>query len=59
MTITLLLLLILRLAGFMAFIPHIGYVYSLHVDEWTHLTYAKTIARTGTITFPDPFTRAG
>jgi hypothetical protein len=29
---TLLLLLILLLAGFMAFIPHIGYAYPLHVD---------------------------
>ena len=40
---TLLLLLILLLA----FIPHIGYAYPLHLDEWTHLTYAKTIAQTG------------
>jgi len=59
MTKTLSLILILLLAGFMAFIPHIGYAYPLHLDEWTHLTYAKTIGRTGTITFPDPFTRAG
>ena len=43
----------------MAFIPHIGYAYPLHVDEWMHLTYAKTIAQTGAITFPDPFTCAG
>lgn len=56
MTKTLLLLLILLLAGFMAFIPHIGYAYPLHVDEWTHLTYAKTVAGTGSIIFPDPFT---
>jgi hypothetical protein len=53
---TLLLILILFLAGFMAFIPHIGYAYALHVDEWMHLTYAKTIAQTGAISFPDPFT---
>ena len=46
---TLLLLLILLLASFMAFIPYIGYAYPLHVDEWTHLTYAKTIAQTGAI----------
>jgi hypothetical protein len=30
---TLLLFLILLLAFFMAFIPHIGYAYPLHVDE--------------------------
>jgi len=44
---TLLLGLILLLAGFMAFIPHIGYAYLLHADEWTHLTYAKTITKGG------------
>lgn len=59
MTKTLLLILILFLAGFMAFIPHIGYTYPLHADEWTHLTYAKTIAYTGAITFLDPFTGLG
>jgi hypothetical protein len=31
-------LLLLLLAGFMAFIPYIGYAYPLHVDECTHLT---------------------
>jgi hypothetical protein len=56
---TLLLLLILLLAGFMAFIPHIAYAYPLHVDEWTHLTYTKTISQTGAVTFPDPFTGEG
>jgi len=28
------LLLLLFLAFFVAFIPHIGYAYPLHVDEW-------------------------
>jgi hypothetical protein len=56
MTKTILLLLILLLAGFVAFIPHIGYAYPLHVDEWMHLTYAKTITQTSTISFPNPFT---
>ncbi|MGA2158538.1 MAG: hypothetical protein ABSG90_04905 [Dehalococcoidia bacterium] len=50
------LLLILALAFCMSFIPHIGYAYPLHVDEWMHMTYAETIAQTGSITFPDPFT---
>ena len=55
MTKTLLLILILLPAGFMAFSPHIGYAYPLHVDEWTHLTYAKNIARTGAISFPNQY----
>ena len=59
MTKTLLLLLILLLAFFMALIPHIGYAYPLHVDEWTHLTYAKTVVGIGSMTFPDPFTGRG
>ena len=46
------LLLILLLAFFIAFIPHIGYAYPLHLDEWTHLAYAKTIAQTGAISLP-------
>ncbi|MGA9048024.1 MAG: hypothetical protein WB588_03435 [Dehalococcoidia bacterium] len=50
------LLLILVLAFCVSFIPHIGYAYPLHVDEWMHMTYAETIAQTGSITFPDPFT---
>lgn len=50
-----LLVFILLLASYMAFIPHIGYAYPLHVDEWMHMTYAETIAQTGSITFPDPF----
>ncbi|MGA9048004.1 MAG: hypothetical protein WB588_03335 [Dehalococcoidia bacterium] len=47
---------ILLLAFCISFIPHIGYAYPLHVDEWMHMTYAETIAQTGSITFPDPFT---
>lgn len=49
---TLLLILILL----MAFIPHIGYAYPPHLDEWMRLTCAKTIAQTGAANFPDPFT---
>jgi hypothetical protein len=51
MTKTLLLILILMLAFFMALIPHIGCAYPSHVDEWTHLTYARTIAQGGAIRF--------
>ncbi len=55
MTKTLLLILVLLLAFFMAFIPHIGYSFPLHLDEWTHLVYSKAIQQTGAITFPNPF----
>ena len=53
------LLLICILAFYMAFIPHIGYAYPLHVDEWMHMTYSETIAESGSIIFPDPFTGQG
>ena len=53
------LLLLLLLAFYMAFIPHIGYAYPLHGDEWMHMAYAGTVAQTGSITFPDPFTGQG
>jgi hypothetical protein len=53
------LLLILLLAFYMAFIPHIGYAYPLHGDEWMHMAYTETIVQTGSITFPDPFTGQG
>lgn len=56
---SLVLCLILVLAFLMAFIPHMGYAYPVHVDEWMHLTYAKAIAQTGSIIFPDPFSGQG
>ena len=51
--------LILLLAFYLAFIPHIGYAYPFHGDEWMHMAYAGTVAQTGSITFPDPFTGQG
>jgi hypothetical protein len=52
---TLLLVLILLLAFFMAYIPHIGYAYPLHGDEWIHLAYANSVVDSGAITFLNPF----
>jgi hypothetical protein len=49
MTKTLLLILILFLAFFMAFNPHIGYAYPVHLDEWMHHTHARTIAQAGAV----------
>jgi len=54
MTKTLLLILILLLAFFMAFIPHIDYAYPLHLDEWIHLAHSKAVVETGSITYADP-----
>lgn len=47
MTKTLLLILLLIPALLMALIPHIGCAYPSHVDDRTHLSYAKTIAQPG------------
>jgi len=52
---TLLLILILLLASFMAFIPHIGYAYPVHLDEWIHLAQSKAVVEAGSINYPDPF----
>ncbi|MFH1381565.1 MAG: hypothetical protein ABIH70_01590 [Chloroflexota bacterium] len=51
----LVLLLIMGLAFYLAFIPHRSYPYPVHVDEWVHLAYSKAILQTGDITFPNPF----
>jgi hypothetical protein len=52
----LVLILILILAFFLGYIPHFQYPYPIHIDEWTHLAYARAVAQTGSLTFPDPFT---
>jgi hypothetical protein len=37
--------LILGLAFYIAFIPHQGYSYPVHVDEWTHLAYSEEMVQ--------------
>ncbi|MBI4181096.1 MAG: hypothetical protein HY528_04120 [Chloroflexi bacterium] len=51
----LLLLPILGLAFYIAFIPHLNYPYPLHVDEWVHLARSQAIVQAGSTTFADPF----
>ncbi len=51
----LLLLLIMVLAFYVAFIPHLNYPYPVHIDEWIHLTYSQAILLAGDTTFIDPF----
>ncbi len=51
----LMLLPILGLAFYMAFIPHQNYPYPVHIDEWVHLTYSKAMLHESSTTFIDPF----
>ena len=51
----LILLPIMALAFYIAFIPHLNYPYPLHVDEWIHLVNSKELMQAGSITFPGSF----
>ena len=51
----LLLILILGMAFYIAFIPHQNYLYPLHVDEWVHMARSEAIMQAGSVTFVDPF----
>jgi len=47
--------LIMALAFYLTFIPHLGYPYPLHVDEWVHLAKCNAVLAAGSTTFVDPF----
>lgn len=50
------LLLVAGLAYYVAFIPHQGYAYPLHLDEWTHLAGSNEIIKEGgAVGLSDPF----
>ena len=51
----LMLLPILALAFYLAFIPHHNYPYLVHLDEWLHLAFSEAILQAGSTTFVDPF----
>jgi len=51
----LILLPIMALAFYIAFIPHYNYPYPLHVDEWINLVRSKALMETGNITFSGSF----
>ncbi len=51
----LLLVLILLLAVFMAGIPHLDYIYPLHIDEWWHYGDSQSLVANGHFPYPDPF----
>jgi len=46
---------VMALAFYIAFIPHQGYPYPLHIDEWVHLANSEAILKAGSTTFNDPF----
>ncbi len=50
---------ILALAYYIAFIPHQGYSFPAHIDEWVHLAYIKAMWQSGSTTFTDPFLGQG
>ena len=52
---TYLLLPIIALAFYLAFIPHQGYPYPVHIDSWVHLAYSEAMLQAGSTTFPEPF----
>jgi hypothetical protein len=51
------LVLILGLAFYVAFIPHLGYPYPVHIDEWIHLANSNVIVEEASaIGMTNPFT---
>ena len=51
----LILLPILALAFYLAFIPHDNYPYPVHIDEWMHLAHCKSLVAAGEVIYPLPF----
>ena len=50
-----LLLAVMGLAFYIAFIPNLTYPFPVHIDEWRSLAYSEAIAQTGTTGIDDPF----
>ncbi len=46
---------VMALAFYIAFIPHQSYPYPLHIDEWVHLANSEAILKAGSTTFNNPF----
>lgn len=45
---------ILALAFYIAFIPKLNFPYPVHLDEWWHWAYSDAVLKAGSITFTDP-----
>jgi hypothetical protein len=55
----LLILPVMALAFFIAFIPNIHYPYPVHIDEWVHVAHNDALLQAGGLDYPDPFTGLG
>ena len=49
-----LLLPVLALAFYVAFIPHQSYPYPVHLDEWIHFANFEALLKAGSTTYPSP-----
>lgn len=47
--------LIMALAFYITFIPHLNYPYPVHIDEWVLLAYMEALQGAGNVSFADPF----
>lgn len=52
---TFILLPIMALAFYIAFIPHQSYPYPVHIDDWIHLANAQAILKAGSVDYIQPF----
>ena len=50
-----LLVLVLALAVFIAFIPNISYPYPVHIDEWVQIVFGQALTDAGDLNYLDPF----
>ena len=54
-----LLLIVLLISAYFAYMPHANYSLPLHRDEWDRITLANALLRYGSTEFPDPFIGEG
>lgn len=50
---------VLALAFFIAFIPNLHYPYPVHIDEWVHVAHNEALLKAGGLNYPDPFSGLG
>jgi hypothetical protein len=55
----LLLLPVMALAFFIAFIPNLHYPYPVHIDEWVHVAHTDALLQAGGLNYHDPFSGLG
>jgi len=56
---TFLILPVMALAFYIAFIPHQSYPYPLHIDEWLHMAFSQALLGAGSTNFSEPFVGGG